>query len=155
MRPADVAIRIGESPDSQLISRLLIRLEPKLYAAPDYIARFGAPASPQELSAHQCLPMLKTRRWELYRDKESEQVAISGRYTLNGAGMLRRLAALGQGIILLPEEIVAHELACGELVRILPEWRGAPLPVYALTETRLLPARTRVFIDFLRQKMAG
>lgn len=52
------------------------------------------------------------------------------------------------------EEIVADELADGKLRRVMPEWQGKPIPVYAITETRLLPAKTQRFIEFLRDRLA-
>ncbi|MNY65424.1 LysR substrate binding domain protein [compost metagenome] len=67
--------------------------------------------------------------------------------------MLRRLATLDLGIILLPEEIVADEVESGRLRRIMPEWHGTPQPVYAMTETRLLPAKTQRFIQFLTERL--
>jgi DNA-binding transcriptional LysR family regulator len=49
--------------------------------------------------------------------------------------------------------VVADDLAEGRLRQILPGWRGNPVPVYALTETRLLPAKTQRFIEFLRDRL--
>lgn len=63
-----------------------------------------------------------------------------------------RTANTIMGIILMPEEIVSDELASGKLRRIMPAWRGTPMPVYAITETRLLPAKTQRFIEFLRAR---
>ncbi|MEK7321157.1 MAG: LysR family transcriptional regulator, partial [Pseudomonadota bacterium] len=40
----------------------------------------------------------------------------------------------------------------GQLRRLMPEWQGTPVPVYAMTETRLLPAKTQRFIEFLRER---
>lgn len=56
--------------------------------------------------------------------------------------------------MLMPEEMVADELAAGKIVHILPEWHGAPQPVYALTETRLLPAKRQRFSEFLKQHLS-
>jgi DNA-binding transcriptional LysR family regulator len=54
----------------------------------------------------------------------------------------------------LPEAFIADDLASGRLQRVLPLWSGPPTPVYAITETRLLPAKTARFIDFLRDRLA-
>ena len=64
--------------------------------------------------------------------------------------MMRRLALLDQGITFLLPQVVEADVQQGLLVPVLPEWSGESLPVYALTATRLLPAKTRCFIDFLR-----
>ena len=51
------------------------------------------------------------------------------------------------------EAMVADELASGRLQRVLPLWQGEPVPVYVITETRLLPAKTQRFIEFLRERL--
>ena len=53
----------------------------------------------------------------------------------------------------MPEEIVAYDLVIGQLIRVLPKWQDPPAAVYAITETRLLPAKTRFFIEFLREHL--
>lgn len=80
-------------------------------------------------------------------------VAVSGRFNVNSVGMIRRMASLNMGVILMPPEVVADEVNGGQLVPILPDWRGSPTTVYAITETRLLPAKTQRFIEFLRERL--
>ena len=80
---------------------------------------------------------------------------MGGRFRLNSIGMMQRLAALDLGIAMLAEEIAAEDLANGRLRRVLPEWQATPIPAYALTETRLLPAKTQRFIEFLRERLAA
>lgn len=151
--PFDVAIRMGEPPDSNLIARLLTRLPGRLYASPHYLERSGEPTHPSDLARHECLGFPKNDVWTLHNGGEAVEVNIGGRYVLNSVGLFRRLATLDQGIILLPEEVVAEDLESGRLKHILPQWQGAPVPVYALTETRLLPAKTQRFIEFLRERL--
>jgi DNA-binding transcriptional LysR family regulator len=152
--PFDVAIRMGESEDSQLIARPLASLTPYLYASPGYLERSGEPRKPVDLERHECLSILKADSWTLHDGKRTATVPIGGRFTLNSVGMIRRLAALDLGIVLIPEEVVADELASGKLRRIMPGWHGTPTPIYAITETRLLPAKTQRFIEFLRERLA-
>ena len=68
--------------------------------------------------------------------------------------MLRRVATLGMGVALLPVEIAANDVTAGRLVRMLTHWQAKPIPVYALTETRLLPAKTQRFIEFLQAHLS-
>lgn len=152
--PFDVAIRMGEPKDSNLIARLLAKLPGHLYASPRYLAEMGYPTHPGELAVHQCLGFPKTGNWVLHRGDERAAVRVQGRYILNNVGMIRRLATLNQGIVLLPKEIVAEDVAAGRLQPILPDWDGVPVPVYAMTETRLLPAKTQFFIEFLKEQLA-
>ena len=151
--PFDVAIRMGESENSQLIARTLASLTPYLYASPGYLERSGEPNKPADLERHECLSILKAGSWTLHAGKRNATVSVGGRFTLNSVGMMRRLATLDMGIVLMPEEIVADELASGKLRRIMPGWHGTPMPVYAITETRLLPAKTQRFIEFLRKRL--
>ncbi|MFS8973446.1 LysR family transcriptional regulator [Cupriavidus necator] len=151
--PFDEAIRMGESENSQLIARPLASLTPYLYASPGYLERSGEPIKPADLARHECLGILKAGSWTLRDGKRTATVSLGGRFTLNSVGMSRRLATLDMGIVLMPEEIVADELASGKLRRIMPAWHGAPMAVYAITETRLLPAKTQRFIEFLRERL--
>ncbi|MGO4152132.1 LysR family transcriptional regulator [Cupriavidus sp. YAF13] len=151
--PFDVAIRMGESENSQLIARALASLTPCLYASPGYLERSGEPNKPADLDRHECLSILKAGSWTLRDGRRSVTVSVGGRFMLNSVGMSRRLATLDMGIVLMPEEVVADELASGKLRRIMPEWHGTPMPVYAMTETRLLPAKTQRFIEFLRERL--
>ncbi|WP_456618617.1 LysR substrate-binding domain-containing protein [Bradyrhizobium sp. P5_C12] len=147
--PFDVAIRMGELADSGLIARQLARLPGYLYASPQYLELAGEPRQPDDLVRHQCLCMPRASIWKLHAGTRKVEVAVKGRFTLNSVGMIARLAAHDQGIALLAEAIVADDLAAGRLRRVLPHWQAAPISVYAITETRLLPAKTQRFIEFL------
>nr|WP_275972893.1 LysR family transcriptional regulator [Rosenbergiella epipactidis] len=151
--PVDVAIRIGEPESSLLIARRLTSLTANLYASPGYLKRSGVPSAPVELENHQCLGMLKANIWNLSQKRETCSVSVGGRYTLNSVGMIRRLVTLGQGIMLMPREIVEDDLKAGKIVQILEGWHSPAQSVYALTETRLLPAKAQVFIDFLKSRL--
>lgn len=151
--PFDIAIRMGEQSDSNLIARLLARLSVQLYASPQYLAQNGVPEHPTDLVRHECLGFPKSGRWTLHREAETIEVDVAGRFLVNSVGMFRRLATLDLGIIMLPEEVAAEELAAGRLQRVLPEWHGQSTPVYAITETRLLPAKTQRFIEFLQENL--
>jgi len=151
--PFDVAIRMGELSDSNLVARLLARLSVRAYASPGYLARSGEPMHPSELEQHECLGFSKSGKWVLQRPSEVIEVNVGGRFQVNSVGMFRRLATLDLGIVLLPEQIVADDVAARRLKPILEAWQGRATPVYALTETRLLPAKTQRFIEFLQERL--
>jgi len=156
--PFDVAIRMGESQDSNLVARLLARLPTHLYASPTYLEHAGHPQVPADLVNHECLGFkaAKAMVWMLTREDSGlvESVEVGGRFQLNSVGMLRRLATLGLGFVVSVDALAARDVEQGRLVRVLPDWQGPPVPVYAMTETRLLPAKTQRFIEFLRQRLA-
>lgn len=153
--PFDVAIRMGELEDSNLVARQLARLPRYLYASPRYLELSGEPRQPADLARHECLRFrtAKAGMWTLHREAETMEVAVGGRFLLNSVGMIKRLATLDLGIAVLADEIAADDLAAGRLRRVLPQWQATPVPVYAITETRLLPAKTQRFIEFLRERL--
>ncbi|KOF12874.1 LysR family transcriptional regulator [Ensifer adhaerens] len=151
--PFDVAIRMGKLEDSSLIARLIGRHSRQLYASPGYIEASGEPATPVDLAERECICMPRFPTWNLHQGMNKVDVGVRGRFTLNSVGMIRALAVNHQGIALLPEKIVAEDVASGRLRRILPEWQGSSVSIYAVTETRLIPAKTQRFIEFLSSRL--
>ena len=68
---------------------------------------------------------------------------------MNNVSWLKRFALAGLGLAALPPDMIRPELATGRLVPVLPDWAQPTVEVYVLTETRLLPARVRLFLDYL------
>lgn len=151
--PVDAAIRMGFQPDSNLIARQIGTVSASLYASPRYLERFGEPMQPEDLSSHECIRMnvaAMATSWTLINGDAKTTVAVDGKFLINSMGMIRSLAIHGAGIARLPDMLAKDELAKGSLQRILPDWKGAATPVYVLTETRMLPAKTQRFIEFLQ-----
>lgn len=153
--PYDLAVRMGSLPDSGLIARKLGSLTRSLYASPDYLVMNGTPGNPDELTDHECIGMRQDKpgHWNLQREGNRISLRVSGRFQMNSIGMMRRFAAMGAGIAILPDKIVREDVADNKLIRVLPDWKGDVVTIYALTETRLLPAKTQVFIEFMRERL--
>lgn len=157
----DVSIEIGELPDSTQIARLLGSIPAYLYASPDYLAKHGEPRHPSELEQHDCIQFRSSNNgagramWPFENGDERYNVDPRGRFSVNSITMVRRLAALGVGIAALVEAGCQAELQNGTLRRVLPDWHAGPFPVYAVTDTRLLPAKTRIFVEFLAERLRG
>lgn len=152
--PCDLTIKIGDLPDSSSrIARTLGALRVHLYASEAYLSAHGAPAHPSELAGHECIGFRAqdngaSTRWQLVRGNEQASVMPGSRFSVNEAGMARRLAVLGAGIAALGGDQTELE-SSGGLRRVLPEWSLGPFPVHVVTETRLLPARARAFVEYL------
>lgn len=148
----DVWVRFGELPDSSLVARRLGAISARLYASPQYLAARGTPATPADLAGHDCIGLRTggghTAPWALHRRAERCDIAAPHRYCVDDAGMAERLAVLGAGIAALGGDMDAR-LRAGELAGVLTGWSLPPVEVHAVTDTRLLPAKTRRFIDFL------
>ena len=154
----DLVLRFGAQPDSGVISRRIADMAMGLYASSEYLASHGSPVLPAELPRHQCLRTHGNRRssiWVLTSGKQTEEVTVSGRLSINNMGMLQRLAVQGVGIAPLPI-YCPSEADGGELLqRVLPDWQLRPMPLMALFPSRLMPAKVRVFIEFLQERLAS
>ncbi|HEY8380563.1 MAG TPA: LysR family transcriptional regulator [Microvirga sp.] len=155
----DAAIRIGELSDSSLTIRRLAPIETVLCASPTYVARRGAPLRPADLEKHECLrfPMEGLRQgWKLRNGNKRVTQRVSGSIVSDeGEGLVAACIA-GAGILLASDWEIGQELANGRLVRVLPDWRFdyKSMVQVVLPPGRLIPAKTRVFIDWLVEDFA-
>lgn len=150
----DLAIRMGMPKEQHLIARRIAKLDVGLYASAAYLLSRGQPDDPDELRDHSCLRM-NEMPWFFTQvaGGKSKLVTASGRFTANNVGMLRQMALSGFGIMRSASLFVADDVASGRLVPVLPDWTMAPVEVYAVTTSRLMPAKVRVFLDFLIDKL--
>ena len=155
----DLAIRMGNlSDDATLVARKLCEIRTCLYAAPSYAERRGLPAHPDELPAHACLQIRSrdgnTLPWRLRRDGKYVDVAVSDQLKANSLGLLMHIALEGAGIAMLTDRFATPFVKTGRLVRVLPEWELDPATAWAvLPGRRLLPAKTRVFLEMLNEAL--
>ncbi|MFC3627245.1 LysR family transcriptional regulator [Vogesella amnigena] len=157
---ADLAIRVGPLPDSQLNQRLLGRAPTVLVAAPSYLAQHGWPQLPQDLAAHALLLAEPLMEWRLQHRSSGEWVQLpppaQTRLRVNEIKLAVDLACDGLGILYCPLSQAHQALADGRLQRVLPEWRGDARDIYAVwPQQRLLPARVRALLDYLIDFTAG
>jgi DNA-binding transcriptional LysR family regulator len=152
--PVDIAIRMGPPKDQNLIARPIASLGLRLFASPEYVGQRGIPQHPQDLLKHECLRM-RDAPWTLHHsDGHSQTIEVHGQFTANNVGLLMQLARGGNGIVMTPENWATTDIVQKKLVRVLPDWSPPPVQVYALSTTRMLPAKVRVLIDYLAEKMA-
>jgi DNA-binding transcriptional LysR family regulator len=157
----DVAVRIGSLPDDAwLAARRLTVFSNGLYASPDYLAERGEPAHPDELLRHQAVRLLggqgEPLPWTLRHGDQVWEGLPPGRVSANSPELLLRLARAGGGIAAVPDLFAQPMLQRGLLRRVLPDWCLPPHPAWAVFPGRkLMPAKTRVFIDMLQAALAG
>jgi DNA-binding transcriptional LysR family regulator len=150
----DLAIRVGQLPDSSLIARRLIGMQTGLCASPAYLQHHSTPHRPQDLAGHDCLVYASSAsrgEWRfLHRNGAAETVQVFGRFSADNSDALRILALEGQGIARVPIYLVDADLAAGRLVRLLADYEAAATPVSAVyPHSRFLSAKVRTFVDFL------
>jgi DNA-binding transcriptional LysR family regulator len=152
----DVAIRMRELPDAELISRKLADMGAVIVASPDYLKRRAAPATFEALSQHACVRYLLNGRPFPFSLADGSTLLPDGPIDCDDGGAVREAVLAGAGIGYVLNCTVAEELASGRLVRLLPTLELPTIPLYAVhAYGRRLPGRARLFIDFLVERMAA
>lgn len=155
----DIAVRLGNLPDSELIARQLQPYQLMICAAPEYLETHPMPLIPADLAKHDCLTYAYSwssewrdleREWQFYSDVGSETVAVRTRLRVNNSAALRVSALNGMGIAMLPSILIEDDLQAKRLIRILEDFKLPSRPTYLIYQgtSSMLPARLRIFIDF-------
>jgi DNA-binding transcriptional LysR family regulator len=156
----DIVVRLGKLPeDSSLVARRLTDFPAGLYAAPSYLAEHGEPNEPDDLAHHDAVRLLQGNgepaAWTLLKGEQRWQGVPPGRASANSPELLIRLACAGVGIAAVPDYFAAAEVRRGSLRRVLPHWCVPSHTAWAVfPERKLMPIKTRVFIDMLQTALA-
>lgn len=147
----DLVIRIAELTDSSLVAKRLAPVHRVLCAAPSYLERNGEPDTLEALTDHVCLAALQQIPWRLEGPDGPVSVRPAAPLSTNSSEVVRETLLAGLGIALRSTWDVGPDLAAGRLKIVLPAYRGSErVGVYAIYPTRrFLPAKVRLFIDFL------
>ncbi len=152
----DLALQFDAPRIKSLQGRRIAPIHRAIYASEAYLRKHGEPTRPAELRDHNCLLYaLHTEEiaWEFRRKGETVRVKVEGSLRSNDALTLRHAALQGLGIARGPVFLVHDDLRSGRLVRLLPGYDVTGLELWAIEAGRQqLPAKVRVFIDFLDEK---
>lgn len=153
LEPVDIAIRMGKVEDSGLISRKITAINLGLYASKTYLAKNAKIRTPEDLAQHHCL-QLAHLNWTLHK-KNIKHIHTfkNAHFSANSMNMMKSLVTNHLGIGMLFDSMAQEEMNSGDLIRILPDWNVPEVSVFGLTESRLLPAKTRLFLDYLIEKL--
>jgi len=142
--------------DSTLIARRLGMATVVLCASPEYVAREGAPATPDDLSGRACLNFAYEQlrhHWTVEWDGASVKVPVNNRMVSNSGIVLRHAALAGMGIMVQSSFSVKDDFDCGRLVQLLPGHSLGQLSVMMVYPSRrLLSAKVRAFVDYMSAK---
>ena len=151
----DCAVRVGDLPDSSLVSVRLADNRRLCVAAPAYLKRAGTPLHPAELARHECLALSsdasQTRGWAFLIDGELTHLRPSGRLDCTDGQVLHAWCVAGLGLAWRSTWEVEQDVNAGELVSVLDTFAAPPNGIYALfPHARHLALRVRLWIDFLK-----
>lgn len=156
----DLAVRIGKPADSSMMARRLCDIRVITVAAPDYIARHGAPQHPHDLAAHACIIDTNFRDpvdWPFVDARKGvETVPVAGRLHFSNGEACLVAAMAGFGIARVPSFIAGPCIRDGKLQVVLGGAEGQPHGLYAVyPPARHLAVKVRTFIDFLVNSFHG
>ena len=153
----DVAVRVGTPADSSFRARKLGETGRCLVASPGYLAERGAPRTPDDLSAHQCLlhtGLTTGATWSFRSATGQVRAPVRGRISANNSDTLLFMARAGLGIALLASWLVGSDLQSGQLVPLLGDYQLPRAPIQALMPPgKRIHPRVRIFLDFLAQAL--
>ncbi|EPB6468099.1 LysR family transcriptional regulator [Cronobacter dublinensis] len=153
----DAGIRYGGTvPEDMIARRLSADIRWVIAASPDYLARYGTPAHPEDLLHHRCVSNRlgddRIYRWELERDGETLQITVPTSVTVNQAetGLVAVLG--GAGLMYFPEPLVAPYVNDGRLTLVLTDWSVREDGFYIYySGRRQLPTGLRLLIEFIQE----
>ncbi len=156
----DLAVRIGEPGNPNLIARKIGETRLVACAAPSYLHVHGTPMHPEDLAAHNCFTYAYSAVRDHWRFHDPRgkliEARVSGSIHTNSGEMSVAIAEQGIGITLEPDFMVASAIAAGRLVRILEDFTPKASAIYAVYPSRRhLSAKVRTFIDFLTKEFDG
>jgi DNA-binding transcriptional LysR family regulator len=152
---ADIAIRWGPLPSSDLVARRLGETAQAIVGSPEYLARHGKPRTPADLESHSQLDFSYRRRvpdWPLLVSGRLIELPVRGSVRANDGETLRQLAVAGAGLARLSRYHIQADLDAGRLVPVLEKYNPrdmAPIHAVYLGKVDRLPSRVRAVLDFL------
>lgn len=155
----DLAVRIGQLPDTGMVARKVGQVRQVVVASPAYLAARGTPARPQDLESHDVIFNAGHGNATEWRFRENERdllIRLYPRLSVNEIDAILMAVLAGRGIGRPLSYQVADQLASGALCRMLTAYEPAPLPVQLLVPSaRHMPPRLRACFDFLVEKLSA
>jgi DNA-binding transcriptional LysR family regulator len=153
----DVGIRIGELEDQSLVAQLLGRVRRMVVATPEYLREHGVPGHPRDLLKLNCIRFTgNSAPWWSFREQgRTFTVPVGGNLEFNQVWPAAQACLAGMGCGMFISYQVADFVREGRLQVVLEEFEPPPRPISLVyPHARLLPARTRVFIEWMKREMS-
>jgi DNA-binding transcriptional LysR family regulator len=155
----DVALRVGNLPDSNLVARKLATFRTQVYASPEYIKRHGEPLHPDDLQHHRALAMQKSLRngsyiWTMGDGTQSGDFRVDPILVANDPAALKGALLCGEGLMLTSDVTLKAYAEQGYVQRVLAGWTGPEVDFNALFQRRAVQSpKVRAFVDFLVDRL--
>ena len=155
----DLAIRVGPLQDSTLVAKKIYNQQIFFVAAPEYCERYGEPKTLGDLKRHRSVVQINGewgRRHQFYHRKKLVTFNSPEDFVVSSPGAARNAVLTGYGYTLMGNYLANKDIASGRLVRILKDYQPVDQPIFALLpQRRYVPAKARVFLDYLAEHFAA
>lgn len=155
----DLAIRGAWQHGDTYVARHLAPVRIVICASPGYVARHGAPQTPEALASHNCLTKISgaiSETWTVFRAGDTIAVPVRGGMRADSDDILLTAALAGEGIVAMPTFMAGDDIAKGNLVPLLLDWQYPAATLMAVYPTRrYLSAKVRTFVEFMQKAFAG
>ena len=153
----DVAVRIGELPESSLIARRVGQVRRIFVASPEYLARRGSPVLPQDLKLHSIIGfsnILTNQDWHYKTPNAKGHVTLTPRLEVNDASSAVEAVLAGEGITMAMSYLVGDLIRAKRLVPVLTDYVPQEVPVnLVFPQSRLIAPKLRAFLDYSADRL--
>lgn len=153
----DVGLRVGQLPDSSMISRTVGDVRRLLVASPGYLAKRGTPRAPTELKLHSIIAfsgLMQNREWTYAGERSASRITLQPRFEINDATAAIEAAEAGDGITIALSYMVAKQVREGRLVSVLERYALPAVPVQLIyPQSRIVAPKVRAFVDFATPRL--
>jgi len=153
----DIAIRIGNLPDSSLTAVRVGTVRRVVFAAPSYLKEHGEPTHPRDLVQHRLIQSIaidSAREWPFQENGSPLSIRITPQLRVNTNDATIALAIRGWGLSQVLSYQVARDVDAGRLQTVLGEFELPPLPIHVIhQEGRMVSSKIRAFVDFMVDRL--
>ena len=155
----DIALRMGDLPDSGLTARKLAQGRRLVIGTPAYFEANGEPRTPPDLISHQAVVYDQRgggASWTFKQGTAQTSVSVKGRLRINAAEGIREAVLAGLGMTISSEWMFEPELRSGQVKAVLQDWALPPIDLWAVFPTgRQASAKARAFTNFVESRLSG
>jgi DNA-binding transcriptional LysR family regulator len=150
----DLALRVGELPDSSLVATRIGKVRSVVCASPSYLEKFGTPKTPEALADHQCVTFAALGSAESWRFPDGREIRVRSRLVASTAEAALEAAMCGVGLTRLLSYQVGGAVKSGRLVLVLRRFEPASVPVSLIhVRERRVSGKLRAFLDFAAPRL--
>ncbi len=150
----DLGIRIGAMEDSSLVAQEMAKIRRVIVASPEYLERHGTPRLPEDVKSHKCLVFTNShnQQWHFHFNQKTFSQTVEGNFMSNQLSCLIEACKQGMGLGSFIIYQVLPLIKSGQLQIVLDEFETPAKALHLLyPESRLLPARTRLLIEWIKK----